>query len=91
MSDLLDVSHDECNKLSKISRRLRSLSGAFSVTGNDAMADKLFTLAEDIHKSQKLIRDAVGRDIHEGYKRSQEASANLLKTALAVSTLKGEQ
>ena len=88
MSNLLDVNNEECKKLRRLSHKLENYSNAFSITGNYEMSGKLYKMASEVFDSQKALSDVVSEHIHEGFKQAQQASANILKTALAVSEMK---
>lgn len=69
---------------------LAQLSSAFWITGNHDLSEKLSSLRNGLAESRKNIDDAVSRSIHEQFVATQQASANMINAALAVSKLDKE-
>ena len=75
--------HTAQDILSSIQYELEDLSKSFYHTGNTIIGEQLETISKEIGSANKMFRDAVNQDISESLKRSQEASTNMLKAALA--------
>jgi hypothetical protein len=71
-ADLLEV----CYELNKI-------ASAFSVTGNVDMANTLWRLSESIYNAKESISEGMSMEINQRLEYSQQASASILKAALA--------
>jgi hypothetical protein len=86
MSDkkYLNVISDETAHIRAIANELMNLSDSFADTGNIKMSDKLGFMSSDLIKIQEEINNAVGRDINDQFKVSQQATANMINAALAV-------
>ena len=81
--DWLEKHSDASMVLFNIAREIRGLANAFRITGNHAMYISLRSIAVDIEKANKDIRDAIGESIEETIKRSGESSKAILEAALA--------
>lgn len=62
---------------------LDNLSEILDQAGNTKLSNRIKRVHLDLEKGIKEIDDAVAQNLDEQYKRSQEASANMLKAALA--------
>ena len=80
----LDIIHRESSILLRVSEELQSLSQAFYTIGNGLVGYKLEELAKLCLISSKEVSRATCLCLTEEVRRSQEATANILKTALAV-------
>lgn len=82
MSEFIEKTSSEIRNIQIIGDHLSFLARAFSNTGNQAMAEELHLLGEDLHRSSKSIRDAISEDINASLKRSQEAVGETLSLVL---------
>ena len=62
---------------------IRSLAKAFSITGNAHICTSLMSIAFDIEKANKDMRDATTESLTEMIKRSGDSSKAILEAALA--------
>lgn len=81
--DWLEKHSDASMVLFNVACEIRGLSDAFKITGNYTMYIALRSIAGDIEKANKDIRDAIGESIEEIIKRSGESSKAILEAALA--------
>lgn len=81
--DWLDKHSNASMVLSDIVLEIRSLSKAFSITGNVHVSTSLATIAFDIEKANKIMQDAVGESLQESIKRSGDSSKAIFEAALA--------
>jgi tellurite resistance protein len=88
--EYLDAMHDGCDRIRMIGEELYNLSDAFRATGNVRVANQLRELAGMSYAEANGIREAVGKEINDQFKQSQEASANVLNAALAGAIAQGE-
>lgn len=63
---------------------LYSLANAFNTTGNTVMSDRLANAAADIAGAVNAIRDAYLKVCHGRYKDAEQATANMLGMAIAL-------
>jgi hypothetical protein len=81
--DFLKAMDKHCNSVEAISQALSNYAVSFQVTGNITMSKNLWELSDRLSSVQMFIRKEVYEDVDRQYKRSQEASANILNAALA--------
>lgn len=81
--DWLSRYHDGKRAIGPIIGRLDKLSRAFHTVGNSTMSEELFSMAEDLEKIREQIDKAIGDNINENFKQSQESTGLMLKAALA--------
>lgn len=65
------------------SDRLFRLSDAFQLTGNDAIACKLQSIADCLRRDSEELTNAIFEDIEDQFNRAREASQNVLNGAIA--------
>lgn len=63
--------------------RLKRISSSFYNIGNEILGEKLNIMAEDIYNAHDVAILSVGGMINIEFKRSQDVSDTILKTALA--------
>ena len=63
---------------------LERYARAFFTTGNEVMGEELSKIAEILGESTKSIQDAVGQECHDSTKQAEQASNNVILTALAM-------
>ncbi len=81
--DWVDKHSEASMMLFNIVGEIRSLARAFNTTGNRIMGADLVTIAKDIEKANKDIRDAIRESISEFIKRCEENSKAVVEAALA--------
>lgn len=81
--DSLDRTSDVVCMLSGISGKLLALCDAFSVTGNDKMAERLFDMGRDLRRCIEAIDDNAYKEIERIAAQTQRNSTNLLRGVLA--------
>lgn len=75
---------DKCtSKLLLLSYELIELSISVYKAGNDYLAERLHTIAEDIEASRTGINNAVAKEINRQFKQSNETSKTIFESALA--------
>ncbi len=84
MSDFLEDTNAARDQINGISMELNELGTAFNRTGNEALADKLWQFSYKLEESAKKIDDAVGAEIRDRCDQAQQASANMIAAALAM-------
>ena len=67
--------------------KLERIKNALCIAGNSELGDKLDNIVYQLSIATKQNEEAVSQSINEGRQRSQASSANMLATALAVSSL----
>ena len=76
--------HSEASMtLFEIVQDIRGLAKAFSITGNAHMSTSLMSIAYDVEKATKDMRDAIGECISEDIERSEGTSKAILEAVLA--------
>ena len=55
-----DKIYDATSRLTDVYYQLRLLGRGFHETGNDIVADRLWSMSEDIEKARNDVREAVG-------------------------------
>jgi hypothetical protein len=90
MENLIQVSCDERIRIQNSCYVLKSIADSFYFTGNEAMAQKLTTIANEIEESINKIDKAVVGALNSAFKQSEESSFNLFQAALAGVTLATE-
>lgn len=83
MSKWLDDFRDGRNVGNSVADGMRYLAGNFAECGNTAVARKLNTMAKDLEDSLKLMDDAIGANINESYKASQQSTATMISAVFA--------
>lgn len=74
---------DNHQELFDASRELEYLSKSLFIVGNETLAEKLATIAENVHNANINIRDDAATDLNQRFVDSQEATANMVNAALA--------
>ncbi len=67
---------------------MSDLADAFYLTGNQSMAAKMERLASMLESSEKSIQDALSAILRDEVERSKQATSNMIKACLAVSSNK---
>jgi hypothetical protein len=83
--------HDHGEAMSRLlamQYRLEGLSQAFQMTGNDYMATECNAMASVIETARKMADAAFGEELNRSVKYAQDATANMLGVALAMSQMK---
>ena len=91
MSDYISKIFDATRKIDDISLSLRSLSAAFYKTGNSEFGETLYRYGESLEKNSYIITRAVGEQSTKSLEDAQQATANVINTALAMSKLEDQK
>lgn len=83
MADWFDQYKIGLKRIDAASWYLDNLSEILDQAGNTKLARRIQRVHQDIEKGIKEMDDAIAQNLDEQYKRSQEASANILRAALA--------
>ncbi len=75
---------DETRAIMHITWELDSLADAFMGTGNSLVSEAIREIARELNTSQDIISKAVGEHSTEDYKQSEQATRNVLLTALGM-------
>lgn len=84
MNDWLNKTRKIEKELLEVFDELTYLSRAFYQTGNETMAAKLNELAYRVDEANSNLSKMTSGKIDEDYKKTVQASANILETALRV-------
>lgn len=84
MKSYLDTMRDERNKIEYSAMELEALSRAFYATGNVVMGGTLALISAGLLENSKNIDKAVGQELSDQLRRSQEATKNMVSAALAM-------
>jgi len=84
--ELQEADHAMHGLLNDCARELERLSRAFSLTGNSRVSEHLGQIARDIAEASATISSNSSERIHLDLREAEQASANILKTALAAAT-----
>lgn len=84
MPDMNDEVFDHVHGVRADAARLRFLARAFSVVGNNQVADELRCIAADLDDSTKRLTDAWSGHLSDELAKSQKAIADTLLTVLHV-------
>ncbi len=79
----LDGMHNHGVRLNLIAKQISQLSHAFARTGNTAVGDELFELAQAVRQEAKVSSDLTGDKVHGDYRDAMQGTANMLKACLA--------
>lgn len=85
-----DPIYDECRKLRSIACSLTEMSEASYVLGNNRMGRVLNAMSEAVRSSQDAIFKAASSQVSEEFRQSEQATHNMLATALAVASKTGD-
>jgi hypothetical protein len=71
------------NQVNSTVYRLRGLSDAFFMTGNERMAEKLEYMAADLQKSAECVRGSYGQAVTDAVRQTEQATNNMMRACLA--------
>ncbi len=75
--------HAECQVIQQNAGYLMRLAAAFAVTGNNTMADDLWSIAAILDSTEQSIREHQDARLTADLKAVQESSGNMLRATLA--------
>ena len=88
MTDSYDMIDKGTDIISAEIPHIETLAEAFAATGNIHMYDELMELRASLVTACKLVEDGSSQMVRENFERSQEATANMINAALAMSESK---
>jgi hypothetical protein len=83
IKDWVKLHKEESERIENISFQILKLSKAFRIVGNKKIAEDLLYYSETLDNAQRNMSDAVSESIDISYKRAQDRSHTIFKTALA--------
>ena len=83
MSDYVEQTSEALEDVRRMVRCIDRMAVAFGETGNVRTSDMLFEIGLDLSIAERKINKAIGEEIHERYKESQQGLGNILIAALA--------
>lgn len=87
MSEYLDEVFGGIETTHTVIYRLNDLADALYCTGNDQLAEKMAEMATLLTGASDQIRKAVAKEANRGLEQVQQASASIIGTCLASSSL----
>jgi len=87
MSEYLDEVFGGIETTHTVIYRLNDLADALYCTGNDQLAEKMAEMATLLTGASDQIRKAVAKEANRGLEQAQRASAGIIETCLATSSL----
>ena len=84
MSDYVEKNSEGRMMLRSLVFEINDLSRAFSVVGNEKIADQLSEICTDINKASGLMDEAFSELLTGSIKATQDATFNMVQTAVNV-------
>jgi len=79
----IDMIHDGARVVTILSHDLLNIARCLHRVGLSTLADELSEISRDLEKASKDIRSGYSLDLTQQFRRSEEATSNLLHAALA--------
>ena len=89
-SNYVDDTCDGLRDIRATARILNSLADALLHTGNPLLADRLGDCSDNLQSAAKQVSDAIGREINDSCARSNQATNDMISSAMAAITTKSK-